>query len=131
MKPLMATLILLSTLPSSVGNAEDWSIERLDLDIQLLPQQSRAMVQGRASLRLDADASYGPVLGVNSRKRVSHFRSVRVLSPNRAHQNITPQPLEEGKPTEIAPIRFEEPFRKGDRIEIEFENEITDRAGQI
>lgn len=128
----MLRSILLAVLlaPASLL-ADVWSVERTDVDVHIQAAKSTAVVRGRAVLVLDDETSFGPTVGVNGRKPVMRIKKVSVVSPARKHEPIVTRLFEGGKPTQIAPIRFEQEFRKGDRVEIEFEVESTERSSQF
>lgn len=57
--------------PNAMGSG--WRFKRLDLDVHVLPQKERIEVEGRATLQLIGDESFGPSFGMNAQTKILRF----------------------------------------------------------
>ncbi|MEQ8764944.1 MAG: M1 family aminopeptidase [Planctomycetota bacterium] len=120
--PILSLLIgcLLASAPlqdDAPPEGSGWRYERLDLDLHLNPASGKIVVEGEATLRLEAETSPGPTLGVNSRKPIFVFESVGTPSGTKVELNASHPVLEAIR---LAHIRREEPYRQGDTVMLRF-----------
>jgi len=104
-----------------------WSMVHLDLDVLPDPPNERMDLAGVMRLRLDLDQSFGPSLGVNKSKTVMTFVEVESAGATvelNALFALSP-------PTRFAHVRYAEPKRCGDEVEVKFRCASTGRAYQF
>lgn len=111
--------------PNAHGSG--WRLTQLDLDIHVLPEKERIEVEGRATLQLMADESFGPTLAMNAKSKVLHFdrmdASGATVSINEKHPKR--------KATLLAHVRFRDLQRRGTEIDISFAYHSEGRAYQF
>jgi hypothetical protein len=77
---LLVTLAVVVARPLAAETP--WTLERLDLEVELLPADGIARIRGTAKLRHGGDrADAGPVLGVNGDERVVRWLEIEAISP--------------------------------------------------
>ncbi len=100
-----------------------WSMERLDLEISIMPAESILVVEGTALLKLDAESSHGPALQMQNIVRGDLFMEAEALPA---------QSIEPGGPRRMRRIiRFDETFKRGDELEVSFAYESAAQKGQL
>lgn len=126
---LLVSLVALAARPLAAETP--WTIERLDLEVELLPEEGKARVRGRSTLRLGGELpDPGPVVGVNGDERAVRFVAVEVVSPRRPHAPIEPWDVE-GSAAQAAAVRFDPPLPPGSEVTLEFALETSGRASQL
>ena len=136
---VMATLIvsafttpqLSANEPATVapnGDGSGWRLKQLDLDVHVLPDKERIEVEGRATLRLMADESFGPTLAMNGKSKVLLFDHMN--APKGSTVTIN-EPHPERDSTLLAQIRFTNAQRRGAEIDISFAYHSEGRAFQF
>ena len=103
-----------------------WTLERLDLDLTVGDEGESVEVRGTAWLRLDADSSLGPTLGVNNREAVFEFREASVRGAPDATVDVG-TPHAHAAYARLAAVRTTGPFAAGDELIVDFRLE---RIGQ-
>ncbi len=94
-----------------------WTLVREDLELFIDPSAGRLRMEGTLVARLEHDAaSPGPILALNARARLLRFDSV---SAARAQTELNEKHAEMAQAL-IARVRFAEPRRRGDEVEISF-----------
>ncbi|HEX6203107.1 MAG TPA: hypothetical protein VF100_08910, partial [Thermoanaerobaculia bacterium] len=102
-RPLLVSLVALAAPPLAAETP--WTLDRLDLEVELRPEEGIARVRGRSTLRHAGDRpDAGPVLGVNADERVVRFLEVEAIYPRSPHAPIEPRNLE-GTESEVAAVR--------------------------
>lgn len=99
---------------------ETWSLQRIDLNVELLPDVGSMKLKGKAVVRLEDESSLGPSLALNSRKRSMRYRSLS-LKGDRPRLFFFP----EDGPVEVAQFTLDPGFARGDLVEVEFESEFA------
>lgn len=102
-----------------------WRCEQMDVVVDVLPEQRAVRVDGKMRLSLLIESSHGPSIAVNSDQPVMRFEEVTTAGHTRVELNAsladTPDPpdqLEVG--TRVAHIRADQPYRRGDQLELRF-----------
>ena len=129
---LLAALCAMA--PESAARLQDadqlggWTVTRLDLDVVPFPDTRTVGVEGTMQVRLDGEASHGPTLVINSRKRL--FRFVDLVAPSGARveldTDIPTLPQSVG-----ACVSFEEPCATGTELELIFVCESEGESAQF
>jgi hypothetical protein len=118
---VFCTLILLVPMAARTSacdvDGSGWQIKQLDLDVTLLPEQSRMQVQGTMELELLTNRSFGPTIAVNSKKPNMKFINVEVDDADSIEINQT---IADRDSVRAAHIRFSNAFARGDRLKIKF-----------
>ena len=111
--------------PNASGSG--WRLKQLDLDVHVLPKEKRIEVEGRATLLLIADESFGPTLAMNAKSKVLHFDRMDASGATVAINEKHPK----RKATLLAHVRFEDLQRRGTEIDISFAYHSEGRAFQF
>lgn len=126
---LLVTLAVVAARPLAAETP--WTLERLDLEVELLPADGIARIRGTAKLRHGGDRpDAGPVLGVNADERVVRWLEIEAISPRAADLPIEPRELP-GLASEAATVHFEPPLPPGSEVTVGFAVETTGRASQL
>ncbi len=135
----MKTLILLTIIsllsvsvsaqspsPPDPPPTEEWSLQRLDLEVTVDPEGEKVVVNGTLTVRLEEESSNGPALILNSRENVMQFRS---LSAEGVSAVFFPFP--ENPVVQVALLKLPRSFTKGDTLEIAFAAESSKQSSQF
>lgn len=118
---LLALLLTVSGAagPLAPDAGDGWTSIRTDLDVTVVPAQARLRVGGTLTLRLDAPASFGPALWLNSGRDLMRF--VRIEAPGATSTINESAPDAPG--TLLARVRFDRPLQRGAIVKVAFEAE--------
>ena len=129
---VFCTLILLVPMAARTSACQDdgsgWQIKQLDLDVTLLPEQSRMDVQGTMELELLNKRSFGPTIAVNSKKPNMNFKYVEADEADSIEINQT---IADRDSVRAAHIRFSKAFAQGERLKIKFACESEGDSSQF
>lgn len=108
---------------SMLGEGIGWNFDRLDLDVEILPETQEIKVSGTAELRLDGEASTGPIFILNKSARFMQMDALEIAgaAKDKGEAEIllnVPDPKNEGRFYQVA--RFDRPFAQGDRLTARF-----------
>lgn len=98
-----------------------WSLERLDLDLNLEPSRKAATITGRLSLLPPAGGSRTLILGMNSREVIVELEEVHLLEPRgRTMQieRITPDEARARRLVRLDVTDGDDPFEEGVIVEL-------------
>ncbi len=105
-----------------------WQTVRLDMAVTVKPEVKRIGVKGVLQVKLVAESSKGPTIGINSRASNMTFTKV---AADGAESILINQRMSGRKATRLAKIRYEKPFERGDVLDIDFEYESEGQSGQF
>lgn len=135
--------LMLSQTNSLAAEADNsgtgWVYTNLDMDVTFLPDEKQIRVTGTATLRLEKAASFGPTLALNMnatlglRAEIMRFTGVSAGEGADIAINVSPNDdsHKNANETNLANIRFQKPFKRGDEIEISFSYESVGEAFQF
>lgn len=99
-------------------------MERLDLEVEIIPSAQKIRVQGRTLLRLEDASSDGPAFALNSRKKAMRFRRLTANGVNARIFDYKPE-------IEAAVLRMPRTFQRGDRLEVDYSLESEMESSQL
>ncbi len=129
---LLAAVCALLAPASQSRDGYGWSMTRLDLDVQVLPDEKRFELDGTMRVRLDArSSSRGPDLLVNM--HVNGDRDPVMRFTDVACEGADARVLSEVRSGGIsqAEVRFDKAKRRGDEIAVSFAAVSEGRASQL
>ncbi len=120
-------------------NGTGWVYETLDMDITFHPEDKKITVEGKATLRLEEETSFGPTLALNLnstvdlRKKIMAFTALEGGKNSKAVLNVSPldQSHKNANATSLGEIRYPARFKKGDEVTVTFALESIDQAFQF
>lgn len=130
----IAVLTVMFLFPAGVCNAQEsgipptevWSIERLDLEVEIRQSEPRLKLRGTLTLELEETSSDGPTLGINSRKQILKLTS---LTADGVEAKVFPFP--DNPVVQVAMLDLPRTFSKGDLLEVSFEAESLEQSSQF
>ena len=112
--------------PATAGMG--WKMTHLDMQVRIDNDPPTMLVEGKCSLVLDMDESFGPTLGLNAKETA--MRWVSVDAPEGASVELnTEYPVL--PPARMAEIRFDDVRQRGDEIEVGFSLEWVSYGFQL
>lgn len=108
-----------------------WHYAELNLDVRILPRESRLKATCFARVRYDGTSSSGPSFVLGSTRGNEPFLTYESLRVDRPADVRLNAPYDQLSPARLAEIRLAEPASHGDEIEIVFEIASTGQAFQF
>ena len=135
---LLPTLLLIPALglagpaPNPQDTGLGWRLERIDLELVLLPEEGALEMNGTMRVRLAGEPSLGPSLAIAGKSKALRLVSLGV--PGEAGDGATVEldartPVVPGLP--VANVRFDHPLPTGSELELSFEAVSQGRGSQF
>lgn len=143
-KLVFGFIVGFSSLLSATGFASEndgagWAYKTMDLEVTYSSENKKILVEGTATLILEAESSFGPTLALNLnatlnlRTQIVEYTKVSGGQGSDVDINVSPNDAshKNANATKLANIRYREAFKDGDEITITFAFESVGEGFQF